>query len=69
MTECIRKFLSPAEVGGWPIIITAGIGVVINGLTAFLFIREKEHDLNVKGAYLHMLADTLVSVGWSSPAC
>lgn len=63
MTECIRKFLSPAEVGGWPIIITAGIGVVINGLTAFLFIREKEHDLNVKGAYLHMLADTLVSVG------
>ena len=34
-----------------------------NGLTAFLFIREKEHDLNVKGAYLHMLADTLVSVG------
>lgn len=63
MTECIRKFLSPAEVGGWPIIITAGIGVVINGLTAFLFLREKEHDLNVKGAYLHMLADTLVSVG------
>ncbi len=63
MTECIRKFLSPAEVGGWTIIITAGIGVVINGLTAFLFLREKEHDLNVKGAYLHMLADTLVSVG------
>ena len=63
MTECIRKFLSPAEVGGWPIIITAGIGVVINGLTAFLFLREKGHDLNVKGAYLHMLADTLVSVG------
>ena len=61
--ECIRKFLSPEEVGGWPIIITAGIGVVINGLTVFFFQREKEHDLNVKGAYLHMLADTLVSVG------
>ena len=63
VTECIRKFLSPEEVGGWPIIITAGIGVVINGLTVFFFQREKEHDLNVKGAYLHMLADTLVSVG------
>ena len=51
VTECIRKFLSPEEVGGWPIIITAGIGVVINGLTVFFFQREK------------MLADTLVSVG------
>lgn len=63
VTECIRKFLSPEAVGGWPIIITAGIGVVVNGMTAFCFIREKEHDLNVKGAYLHMLADTMVSVG------
>lgn len=63
VTECIRKFLHPSEVGGWPIIITAGIGVVINGLTVFFFQREKEHDLNVKGAYLHMLADTMVSVG------
>ena len=63
VTECIRKFLAPEEVGGWPIIITAGIGVVINGLTVLFFLREKEHDLNVKGAYLHMLADTMVSVG------
>ena len=63
VTECIRKFFSPEEVGGWPIILTAGIGVIINGLTVFFFQREKEHDLNIKGAYLHMLADTLVSVG------
>ncbi len=63
ITECVRKFLSPEPVGGLPIIITAGIGIVINGLTVFLFAREKEHDLNVKGAYLHMLADTLVSAG------
>lgn len=62
-TECIRKFFVPEEVGGWPIIITAGIGVVFNGLTVLFFIKEKEHDLNVKGAYLHMLADTMVSVG------
>ena len=63
VTECIRKFFSPEEVGGWPIILTAGIGVIINGLTVFFFQREKEHDLNIKGAYLHMLADTLVSIG------
>ena len=36
---------------------------IINGLTVFFFQREKEHDLNIKGAYLHMLADTLVSIG------
>lgn len=63
VTECIRKFIVPETVGGWPIIITAGIGVVFNGLTVLFFVREKDHDLNVKGAYLHMLADTLVSIG------
>lgn len=62
-TECIRKFFVPEEVGGWPIIITAGIGVIINGLTVLFFVKEKEHDLNVKGAYLHMLADTMISIG------
>ena len=40
-TECIRKFLSPEEIGRWPIIITAGIGVMIHGLTVFFFQREK----------------------------
>ena len=63
LVECIRKIQHPEPVGGWPIIITAGIGIFINGLTVLLFTRDKEHDLNVKGAYLHMLADTLVSVG------
>ena len=43
-TECIRKFFVPEEVGGWPIIITAGIGVVFNGLTVLFFIKEKEHE-------------------------
>lgn len=63
MTECVRKFLSPEPVGGWLIILTAGIGILVNGATVLFFRKEKEHDLNVKGAYLHMLADTLVSVG------
>lgn len=61
--ECINKFRNPVPIGGAAIMITASIGIVINGLTAVLFLRDKEHDVNIKSAYLHMLADTLVSVG------
>jgi len=61
--ESVEKLISPVEVGGKVIIITAAIGVAINGLTAYLFIDKKDKDLNVKGAYLHMAADALVSVG------
>lgn len=61
--ESISKILSPAPLQGAAISITAAIGVVINALTAFLFIKAKDKDLNVKGAYMHMLADTLVSIG------
>lgn len=61
--ESVEKLLNPEPVGGKIIIITAAIGVVINGLTAYLFIDKKDSDLNVKGAYLHMAADALVSIG------
>ena len=61
--ESVEQLLNPEPVGGKVIIITAAIGVVINGLTAYLFIDKKDSDLNVKGAYLHMAADALVSVG------
>lgn len=63
VVESIRRFYHPVAVGGAAIAWTAGIGVLINGFTAWLFLRDKEHDLNVKGAYLHMAADALVSVG------
>ena len=61
--ESVEQLLNPEPVGGKVIVITAAIGVVINGLTAYLFIDKKDKDLNVKGAYLHMAADALVSVG------
>ncbi|MDD4816413.1 MAG: cation diffusion facilitator family transporter [Victivallaceae bacterium] len=61
--ECIQKFRHPAEIGGLPIIVTAGIGIIINGATVIILNRGRKGDLNVRGAYLHMLADTLVSVG------
>ncbi|MFV0546465.1 MAG: cation diffusion facilitator family transporter [Bacteroides sp.] len=63
VVESIEKFSHPAPIEGGAIMWTAGIGVVINAFTAFLFLKDKDKDLNVKGAYLHMAADALVSVG------
>jgi cobalt-zinc-cadmium efflux system protein len=61
--ESLHKFSHPTPVEGGAIAWVAGVGVLINGFTAFLFLRDKEKDLNAKGAYLHMAADALVSVG------
>ena len=63
IAESIDKLFHPVSVDGSAIAWTAGVGVVINALTAWLFMKDKDKDLNVKGAYLHMAADTLVSVG------
>jgi cobalt-zinc-cadmium efflux system protein len=61
--EAIQRFISPEETQGTIISIVAGIGIVINTASAFLFFRDKEKDLNVKGAYLHLVLDAIVSVG------
>lgn len=61
--ESIHKFSSPEAVNGAAVSWTAGVGIVINGLTAWLLMRSRKEDLNVKGAFLHMAADTLVSIG------
>ena len=63
LVESIRKLSDPQPVPGDSIAWVAGIGIVVNAFTAWLFVRDKEKDLNVKGAYLHMAADTLVSAG------
>ena len=63
VAESIGRMLHPEPVVGGAIAWTAGVGVAINGFTAWLFIKDKDRDLNVKGAYLHMAADALVSVG------
>ena len=63
IAESIHKLFHPVSVDGSAIAWTAGVGVVINALTAWLFMKDKDKDLNVKGAYLHMAADALVSVG------
>lgn len=59
----VEKILHPSPVQGDVVAWVAGIGILVNAFTAYLFFRGKDHDLNVKGAYLHMAADTLVSVG------
>jgi cobalt-zinc-cadmium efflux system protein len=61
--ESIHKFNEPVDVNGVAVSWTAGAGILINGLTAVLLMRGQKSDLNVRGAFLHMVADTLVSVG------
>ena len=61
--ESIHKFSEPTDVNGIAVSWTAGVGILINGLTALLLMRGQKNDLNVRGAFLHMAADTLVSVG------
>ena len=63
VAESIGRMMHPAPIEGGAIAWTAGVGVAINGFTAWLFMKDKDKDLNVKGAYLHMAADALVSVG------
>ena len=58
-----RFFNPPQNIPGLTVSIIAGIGIVINFSTALFFFRNKEKDINVKSAYLHLLADALVSAG------
>jgi cobalt-zinc-cadmium efflux system protein len=59
----IERIFRPQEIPGLTVSIIAGIGIVINFSTALFFLRDKEKDINVKSAYLHLLADALVSAG------
>ena len=81
-SEAIHRFGAPAPVATNIVMLTAGLGVVINGLTAMLFLRGSHGDLNARGAFLHMTSDAAVSLavvvgalimsrtglGWLDPA-
>ncbi|QYJ07937.1 cation diffusion facilitator family transporter [Qipengyuania flava] len=60
--ETLHRIAEPAPVEGETMAIVAGIGIVINAGTAALFLRG-QHDINIRGAFLHMAADALVSLG------
>ena len=64
--EAIGRLMSnevSLQEQGVTIMVVAGIGIVVNTATALLFMRGREHDLNIRGAFLHMAADALVSAG------
>ena len=61
--EAIHRLLKPEPTDGSTVAVVAAIGIVINTLSALLFLRDKDHDMNVKGAYLHMASDAVVSAG------
>lgn len=63
LIESVEKIFKPTHVDGGMVAWVAGVGVLVNGITTWLFMKDSKRDLNVKGAYLHMAADTLVSVG------
>ena len=61
--EALQRLGHPEPIQGGTLIAVAAIGIVVNSATALLFLRGGKHDLNVRGAFLHMAADALVSLG------
>jgi len=61
--EAIHRIFDPEPVAGATVMWVAAAGIVVNGLTALMFLRGREMDLNIRGAFLHMAVDALVSVG------
>lgn len=61
--EAVQRFSAPPTVTALLVMQVAGLGILINGFSAWLFVKGSKQDLNVRGAYLHMAADTLVSLG------
>ena len=61
--EAILRFGHPESVASDTVIWVASVGIVINGFTAWLFMSGQKQDMNIRGAYLHMMADAAVSLG------
>src|SRR5213075_76747 len=61
--EAIRRLAQPEEVAGGTVMAVATIGIVINTISAWLFMAGRKRDLNLKGAFLHMAGDAAVSAG------
>ena len=61
--EAVRRLMNPGPVEGETVIWVALVGIVVNTATALMFMRGREHDINIRGAFLHMAADAGVSLG------
>ena len=63
IAESIRRLSNPQPTDGEVVMAVAAVGILVNGLTAWLFARGRKHDINIRGAFLHMTADAAVSAG------
>ncbi len=61
--EALERFWKPEPVAGGVLMVVAGIGILINGATALLFMKGSKGDVNIRGAFIHMAADAGVSLG------
>jgi cobalt-zinc-cadmium efflux system protein len=61
--EAVRRLISPAQTQGATVMAVAAVGIVVNGVTALMFASGRKGDLNVRGAFQHMLSDALVAAG------
>jgi len=61
--EAVQRLRSPAPVMGTTIIVVAMVGILINTVSALMFMSGRKHDLNIRGAFLHLAADAFVSLG------
>jgi cobalt-zinc-cadmium efflux system protein len=61
--EAVQRFANPAPVAGVTVAVVAGIGVLVNGISAWLFLAGSKGDINIRGAYQHMAADAVISLG------
>src|SRR6516225_4628104 len=66
--EAVLRLFHPEPVASGTIMIVAAVGIVVNGVTAALFASGRKGDLNIRGAFLHMIADAAVSAGVVAPA-
>ncbi len=61
--EAMHRLQTSSPIDATTVMLVAGVGVIINTVTAWLFLKGSKGDLNIRGAFLHMAADALVSVG------
>ncbi len=61
--EAVQRFSQPPAVAGLTVTLVAALGIIVNGLSAWLFMKGSKGDLNIRGAYLHMATDAAVSLG------
>lgn len=61
--EALHRIVVPVGVDGVTVSLVAGVGILVNGFSAWLFFSGSKEDLNVRGAFLHMLADAVISLG------